>query len=387
MANLDERIFGYHSCKVDPKDNGKLLNSLLKLGICADVRADGKFSLRKRDAERFISHAGNRLHFEISRPLGLYGFILRARHRYGVFLALFIAVVIYVFSFGRVWDVRVSGNVKLSDFAVEEALSESGLSVGSRWKKVDKNVVENELLKSNPGIAWISVNRRGAVAYVEVIESENLGRQEDAGYPFSNIVADRDGVIEEITVESGSAVVKAGDVVRKGDILISGVIENENGVTFCRAQGSVRAKNVATVTAEAMGETTAKTPKSKRLTEYRIVIFDFSINIFKNYRNCGNSCDIIKENRKIALFSKYRLPIRIEKVHAVTYEETSYTRSPEEMASYAKRELDGKIYSMFKDADVLKLRTEGELRDGVYLMTARVVYSTDIGRERAIEIH
>ena len=38
---------------------------------------------------------------------------------------------------------------------------------------------------------------------------------------FSNIVADRDGIIEEITVKKGYATVKPGDVVKKGDILIS----------------------------------------------------------------------------------------------------------------------------------------------------------------------
>ena len=81
------------------------------------------------------------------------------------------------------------------------------------------------------------------------------------------------------------------------------------------------------------------------------------------------------------------MPIKIEKAYAVEYSETTRTRSHDEMTDVAKRELDGKIYSMFKDADILKLRTTGEFLDGVYRVTSRVVYSSDIGKESAIEIN
>ena len=57
------------------------------------------------------------------------------------------------------------------------------------------------------------------------------------------------------------------------------------------------------------------------------------------------------------------------------------------MTEVAKRQLDDKIYSMFRDSDVIKLKTEGSFSNGVYRITARVVYSTDIGKESAIEIN
>ena len=387
MANLDETVFGYYRGRVEPADNTRLINALLKLGICSEITPSGDFSLRKRDKQRFTSYAKGRLRFEIGEPRGLYGFILRSRYRYGAFLAILLSVIFYVFSAGMVWDIRVSGNENMSDYSIEQSLNEHGLKIGSRWSKLNKTRVENDLLKSNSDIAWISVNRRGTVAYVEVIESENVGHKEATEYPFSNIVADRDGVIEEITVERGVATVKPGDVVKKGDILISGVVENERGVSFCSAAGTVKATSVATVSAETGAEAVIKSPKNRRLTELRVIIFNFSINIFKNYRNCENGCDIIEENRKIALFGKYRLPIRFEKAYSVSYEEVRYTRSPDEMSEVAKRELDSKIYSMFKDADIVKLRTAGELKDGVYRLSSRVVYSTDIGKSSAIEIN
>ena len=387
MARLDEYIFGYFKGKTEPCEVAKLVNLLLRLGISSDVMPDGSFSVRKRDAESFKRCAKGRFRFELGSPLGLYGAFLRLRHSYGILLALALSGIIFVLSFGRVWDVRVDGNERLTDRQIESYLAEQGLEIGKRWRKIDKNALENSILGENSDVAWISVNRRGTVAYVRLIESENILTGEESGSLYSNIVARCDGVIEEITVRSGAAAVKVGDVVRAGDVLISGVVENENGTVFCRADGIVRASCVTELSAEASENATERVAKEHKLREIRLSVFNFSINIFKNYGNCENSCDIIRENRNFALFGKLRLPIRIEKAYTVEYDTRQYVRSHDEMSDLAKRELDGMIYSVFKDADVLRMRTESSFSDGVYRITARVVYSTDIGKQSAIEIN
>ena len=387
MARLDEYVFGYYQGKVETDDVPKLVNALLKLDVCSDVMSDGNFSFRRRDKKRISAYLKPRIRFDLSAPLGLYGALLRLRYAYGILLALVLSIFVFALSSGRVWDVRIDGNERLTDGEIESRLASYGLEVGRQWRKIDKNLLESGVLTENGDIAWLSVNRRGTVAYVQVIESENTDMRDQPGPLYSNVVAERDGVIEEITVESGIATVKVGDVVRVGDILISGVVENEKGVTLCRASGSVRASCVTGLSSEVSVGATERIVKRHRIAEIRLNIFDFSINIFKNYRNCENTCDIIRENRNFALFGRLRLPIRIEKAYAVEYEERQYTRSPEEMSSLAKRNLDAMIYSVFKDSDVLKLRTESDFSDGVYRITARVVYSTDIGKESAMEIN
>ncbi len=387
MARLDEYIFGYRRGKVAPEDTPKLACALLRLGICSSVCNDGSFTVRERDKARFISYARAKMRFELSEPLGLYGFIWRSRRRYGAFLGIIVMTVLFIFTTGLVWDVRITGNERISDYAIENSLSDLGLEVGSYWRRTDKNAIESKLLASDPDIAWISVNRRGTVAYVEIIESENVGFSAEDAPLYSNVVAERDGVIEEITVRSGCAVVKIGDVVRAGDVLISGIVENEAGVSFCRAEGTVKARSVTDVTVEAAREVTEKVSRTRRLTEARLVLFNFSINIFKNYGNHENSCDIIKETREFSLFDKCKLPVRIERTYACEYTEATRSRSTDEMTAAAKRELDGRIYAMFRDADVIKLRTGGELVDDVYRLTSRVVYSTEIGKESEIEIN
>ena len=386
MARLDEYIFGFHKGKVKCEDVSDLANIFLKLGISSRITPDGGFSLSHRDAAEFSAYARSRIRFELYAPGGLYGLIASLRYSYGIIAALILSIFVFAFSSTRVWDVRVSGNERLTDSEIEAALFDLGLEIGSPWRKVDKNAIENEMLSENSDIAWIAVNRRGTVAYVNVIESENVGVRAEDESAFSNIVATRDGVIEEITVDRGVAAVKVGDVVRKGQVLISGVVENEKGVTLVCAKGVVRASCVTNVSAEAPEKSVERVLKSQKLAHMRLVLFKFSINLFKNYGNSENGCDIIKENRKFTLFNEYRLPVRIERAYIAEYEEVERTRSAEEMTSAAERELDAMIYSMFKDADVIKLRTEGAFVDGAYRISARVVYSADIGEKSVIEI-
>lgn len=387
MARLDEYLFGYYKCKVEPKDVPKTANLLLRLGISSDLTPDGSFFLRKRDVDSFKRSAKAAFRFELGSPCGLYGALLSLRYSYGILLAIALSVLIFLFSFGRIWDVRIDGNEQLTDRQVEAYLAEQGLEMGKRWRKIDKNSLENGILTENPDVAWISVNRRGTVAYVQLIESENVHTVEEASHIFSNIVAECDGVIEEITVESGVAAVKVGDVVKAGEVLISGIVENEGGTHLCRAKGTVRASCVTELCAEVTENATERVAKKYKMREIRLFIFNFSINIFKNYGNCENTCDIIRENRSFALFGRLRLPIRLEKAYTVEYEERQYSRARDEMSAQAKRDLDGMIYSVFKDSDVLKIRTESSFSDGVYRIRARVVYSTDVGKESAIEIN
>lgn len=385
MARIDEKIFGYRQGKVKGEDRAKLVNAFLRLGISSKVDSDGRFTTRERDKARFVAYAKHKLRYELTEPLGLYGFLWRNRRRYGVFLAIILLSCAFFFSSDLVWDVRVSGNERLSDEAVMDALCESGFEIGSSWRTTDKNAVEAELLSNTPDISWISINRRGTVAYVEVIESENVAIEENVSPLYSNIVADRDGVIEEISVKSGSAAVKIGDVVKRGDVLISGVVENENGSYLCRAEGIVRAQSAETVVAEISRDTEERILVRQRIAHVRLILFRFSINIFKNYGKYENSCDIIEKMRDIFAFGEHRLPIRISTTYLCEYEGVTVSRTPDEMITEAKRVLEEKISDSFKDADVVKLRTEGGFDGDYYRLKSRVVYSTDIGTEQEIK--
>ena len=153
-----------------------------------------------------------------------------------------IVLLLRLLTAGRVWDIRIEREEGDSDFSsalILEELEEAGLAVGDRWSRIDRDGVETALLSSSSHIGWVSITRTGAVAHVKVREKTKFRGEpvaEEDGY--ANIVAAFDCVIEEITVVRGFAVVSVGDTVRAGDLLISGILPEEAGGGFCRAEGS-----------------------------------------------------------------------------------------------------------------------------------------------------
>lgn len=76
------------------------------------------------------------------------------------------------------------------------------------------------------GIAWAGVEIRGVKLTVSIEDSISVPKLIQSNQPY-NIVAERDGLIVKMEVYAGNALVKEGDTVRKGQLLVSGKIENQ----------------------------------------------------------------------------------------------------------------------------------------------------------------
>ena len=72
----------------------------------------------------------------------------------------------------------------------------------------------------------------------------------------TNLKAAADGIIKRIDVTSGNCIVKVGDTVAKGDILVSGMEERADGTKFVHSAGRVTAviEREVTVTAKCNAE-------------------------------------------------------------------------------------------------------------------------------------
>lgn len=120
-----------------------------------------------------------------------------------------------------IWFVDVTGAKTVSPQRVLDVAREQGLRPGVPKDALAVKGLETSLLLAIPELSWASVTFTGTRAVVDVVEKT-------APLPTdrspSHIVAVKDGVITEIIVLAGQAVVKKGETVKKGDILIKGVI-------------------------------------------------------------------------------------------------------------------------------------------------------------------
>lgn len=101
--------------------------------------------------------------------------------------------------------------------------------------------------KYNDKIEWLEIEPNGVTynikAIKRVIDLKNLNNEP------SNIVADKDGILLSIVATSGEVVKNPGDYVKKGDVVVSGIIKNkEEIVEIKKSQANIYAETWYKVT-------------------------------------------------------------------------------------------------------------------------------------------
>ncbi|MBQ8654612.1 MAG: sporulation protein YqfD [Clostridia bacterium] len=121
-------------------------------------------------------------------------------------------------------------------------LEEVGVVPGALRKKIDTGSLRDQLEWRYPDVAWIEVGWRGMTLEIRVFQGVALpdGTQPEGGY---DVVAARDGIVTGIVTAAGTPLVQAGEIVRKGQVLIKG--EERTGLEETRpvaARGRVTAR-------------------------------------------------------------------------------------------------------------------------------------------------
>ncbi len=376
MVRLDWLLFGYRKLEISEKDIIRASNILLKSNI--RIKLDyGSVLVSETDFKKIKMLFEGKIEYTASVLLGVRGLLVRHRRDYGVFAALILSALIFAFSSSVVWDIRVEGSLDGREEAVLEELSEIGFTVGVPWYRCDKNAIEAELLEISENVSWVNINRRGTVAYVSVIDKASYpDSEEPRGY--ANIVAERDCVIEEISVVSGYAAVRAGETVRKGQILISGVIPLEQGGGFCRAEGTVIGRYSGSVSVSVSETETVKQPFQKDLRSFSFVFFKNKINIFKKYGNLPEDCVIIEDKRDFDFFGIRKLPFGTLREYSLSYTEATVFHTESDMVRLAAERHKEALSKVLFEKELLRIETHGEFSGDFYNMNSDFVCRSNI---------
>ena len=90
---------------------------------------------------------------------------------------------------------------------------------------VDLEQAEAYLLSQDENLLFAEIEEHGSHLRINVVYRVNVAEDEQT-LPPGDIVASADGVIRQILVQKGTAVVSAGQAVRQGQVLISGQVGN-----------------------------------------------------------------------------------------------------------------------------------------------------------------
>jgi len=122
-----------------------------------------------------------------------------------------------------IWDVRIEGNSAIPADKIRQAARAEGL-YPYQWsfRLKDAAALSQRLAMQLPEAAWVGVDKKGTSITITVIDSTKPEKKALEGP--RHLVAKTDAVITRVIAENGRPKVERNDRVRKGDILISGLL-------------------------------------------------------------------------------------------------------------------------------------------------------------------
>ena len=263
---------------------------------------------------------------KIQRKKGL-PFTIKKYRKRKIFGILFVVILaLLIVSSNYIWNIEISGNVKITNQEILQSLEESGLKVGLSKNDIDINAVISKIRLDREDIAWIGITVKGTNAIVKIKEAAKAPEVIDEN-KFCNIVANKTGMITKINVQNGTANVKEGDIVEEGDILVNGYLEGKyTGTRYVHGAATVEAKIWYTKKEKAMLKQQIPVQTGNEEKKYSIKFKKNQINLFKTLSKF-EKYDTINENKKIILFSNFYLPIEVVKITNKEYvlQDVTYT--------------------------------------------------------------
>lgn len=179
---------------------------------------------------------------EIGRCSGMKNTARRYRRRTGLWIGAGLLVVGLLAMSRFVWRVEVQGTERLEPEVITAALAEYGVRSGALASGIDARTVERQMQIRFEEIAWITVNVEGSRVTAIIEETVPPPAVVEDGIP-TNLIAAETGFITKVEVQNGNPVVKPGDSVQAGDLLVSGIMDNKVGESrTAHARGQVYAQ-------------------------------------------------------------------------------------------------------------------------------------------------
>ncbi len=383
-------LLGYAVVRLSREHAEHVLNLCMQGGIVyldgGSDKAHMRLCLRSGHARKLCCMmAQAEVPFAVERRGGLPMILRRLLGRPGLLLGGACALALIILSECFVFDIRVTGNTTLTSAEVKALLAEQGLAPGAFIPALNTDRLENRVMLSTDKIGWLSVNLRGNVANVELVE-QRLPNPKPVLRP-AHIVAAHSGEIMTVELYRGNVLVRAGQQVGKGDLLIAGVYDSAaTGFRFTRAAGKVMARTVHSFRVEIPYEYEKKEYTGEVFEKKSLIFFAFPIKVFESTGNCGGDCDIIYIVENCSPVADVDLPLSLHTERYLPYTIKTAYRDPEAALVLAHRQLSEQIAQVLQDGELLEKRIYTEIGESGIVLRAEVTCIADIAAVQEFEL-
>ena len=283
---------------------------------------------------------------KINRKKGIPFLLNKYRKRKIFVLFLCLVMIAIIISSNYIWNIEIQIEENREVEGIEANIEEAGLRIGMLKSKLNVSNVIRKIRLERDDISWIGIQLTGTNAIVKVVKAKEAPKIIDED-DYTNIVANKSGVITKIIAQNGTAKVKVGDTVEEGAVLIEGTMSGKyTDIRYVHSIGDIEAKVWYTKTEKIYFERTEKQYTNNEENKYKIKISKFEINLFKTLSKFG-IYDTIEEEKRIKIFSDFYLPISLTKItnkEQINIEkQCSLQEAKNEGIQKAKKELDKEI--------------------------------------------
>lgn len=182
-----------------------------------------------------------------------------------------------------IWSIEITGNEKLDNAFIENALAENGIKTGALKYSIDTRSAVNRMMLEIGRLSWISIEIKGTKARVRIREREDIPEIVPRHIPC-DIIAQKDGIVRQVIAKDGIEEVAEGDTVKKGQILISGRVPVKGGEEQYRlvhAMGTVNARTWYEEEASVELARTEKIRTGRVIRDHSLVLFSKQLDLIR----------------------------------------------------------------------------------------------------------
>ena len=344
-----------------------------------------RFFLQRRDHRKLRLMAekrGERLAYAGRR--GGYWAVKQLFRRPVLMAGAFLILLLTIFLPTRIYFVEVEGNVSIPTNLIVEKAENCGIGFGSSRREVRSERMKNALLQAVPELKWAGVNTRGCVAVISV--REGAKQVEVPKDSISSVVADRDGMVVSCTATRGNLLVKEGQVVKQGQVLISAYTDCGLSIQATRAEGEVFAQTVRTIRSVKPVDYCFRVEGGESVQRFGILIGKKRINLWKDSGIWDATCGRMYQEYYLILPGGFRIPLAAYVETVTPYVTAVSGISPEAAEDSLANDAQLYLLQNMVAGTVQSRRTQTVHMDGLAVFEGTFLCTEMIGRMQTEQI-
>ena len=278
----------YIRVRVSGKNSNYFVNKMISKNIMfSNLCIFSKYIEFDLDKKNYLKLLDIKTSYKINMVsyLGVFNYLYFFIRYIYFFIFLILGILINIFLSKIIFSIDViHSNSEIKEIVYKD-LEKFGISKYSfKVSYSDKEEIISKILDlEKEKIEWIEIEEVGTRYIVNVLERKINNNSDTCNY--RHIVAKKDAMITRIVSSSGEVVKKKYDYVKKGEVLISGLIYNKEKVVSKRcAVGKVMGEVWYKVNLELPSDYSEEKFTGRKKKIFELIFFNSNFNSFSNYK-------------------------------------------------------------------------------------------------------